>query len=56
MEAAVAKRLAKDPDNRFATTTRMVEALRLGLETGEVMGRRGRAGAESIPPPSVSPA
>src|SRR3954466_5103925 len=37
MEAAVAKMLAKDPENRFATTSRMVEALRRGLDTGEVM-------------------
>src|ERR1700748_3781014 len=38
MEAAVTKMLAKDAENRFATTTRMVEALRRRLETGDVMG------------------
>jgi serine/threonine-protein kinase len=54
MEAAVAKMLAKDPDNRFATTTRMVEALRLGLETGQVMEDEIARRRESIPPPSVS--
>jgi eukaryotic-like serine/threonine-protein kinase len=54
MEAAVAKMLAKDPENRFATTTRMVEALRRGLETGEIMEDEIARRRESIPPPSVS--
>jgi serine/threonine protein kinase len=54
MEAAVTKMLAKDPDNRFATTTRVVEALRRGLETGEVMEDEVARRRESIPPPSVS--
>jgi serine/threonine-protein kinase len=54
MEQAVAKMLAKDPENRFATTTRMVEALRRGLETGEVMEDEIARRRESIPPPSVS--
>jgi len=54
MEAAVAKMLAKDPENRFATTTRMVEALRRGLETGEIMDDEVARRRESIPPPSVS--
>jgi serine/threonine protein kinase len=54
MEAGVAKMLAKDPENRFATTTRMVEALRRGLETGEVMEEEVARRRESIPPPSVS--
>src|SRR5262245_8769541 len=54
MEAAVAKMLAKDPENRFATTTRMVEALRRGLDTGEVMEDDVARRRESIPPPSVS--
>ncbi len=54
MEAAVTKMLAKDPENRFATTTRMVEALRRGLETGEVMEDEVARRRESVPPPSVS--
>jgi serine/threonine protein kinase len=54
MEAAAAKMLAKDPENRFATTTRMVEALRRGLESGEVMEDEIARRRESIPPPSVS--
>ena len=54
MEAAVAKMLAKDPENRFATTTRMIEALRRGLETGQVMEDDVARRRESIPPPSVS--
>ena len=54
MEASVAKMLAKDPDNRFATTSRMVEALRRGLETGEVMEDSVARRRESVPPPSVS--
>jgi len=54
MEGAVTKMLAKDPENRFATTTRMVEALRRGLDTGEVMEDDVARRRESIPPPSVS--
>nr|MBA3456394.1 serine/threonine protein kinase [Deltaproteobacteria bacterium] len=54
MEAAVAKMLAKDPDNRFATTSRMVEGLKRGLETGEVMEDSVARRRESVPPPSVS--
>jgi len=54
MEAAVTKMLAKDPENRFATTSRMVDALRRGLETGEVMEDEIARRRESIPPPSVS--
>jgi len=54
MEAAITKMLAKDAENRFATTTRMVEALRRGLETGEVMEDEIARRRESIPPPSVS--
>ncbi len=54
MEAAVTRMLAKDPDNRFATTTRMVEALRRGLETGEVMDDEVARRRESVPPASVS--
>ena len=54
MEAVVAKMLAKAPENRFATTSRMVEALRRGLETGEVMDDEIARRRESQPPPSVS--
>ncbi|HEY4054951.1 MAG TPA: protein kinase, partial [Kofleriaceae bacterium] len=54
MEAAVAKMLAKDPINRFATTTRLVEALRRGLDTGEVMDDEVARRRESVPPASVS--
>ncbi|MDX2093577.1 MAG: protein kinase [Kofleriaceae bacterium] len=54
MEAAVAKMLAKDPENRFATTSRMVEALRRGLQTGDVMDDEIARRRESQPPPSVS--
>ena len=54
MESAVAKMLAKDPANRFATTTRMVAALRRGLETGEIMSDEIARRKESVPPPSVS--
>ncbi len=52
LEAACAKMLAKDAENRFATTTRMVEALRLGIETGQVMEDEIARRRESIPPPS----
>ncbi len=54
MEAAVAKMLAKDPENRFATASRMVEALRRGLDTGEVMEDSIARRRESVPPASVS--
>jgi len=54
MEAAVTKMLAKDPENRFATTSRMVEALRRGLDTGEVMEDAIARRRESVPPASVS--
>src|SRR4029079_16612434 len=54
MEAAGTKMLAKHTENRFATTTRMVEALRRGLDTGEVMEDDVARRRESIPPPSVS--
>ncbi len=54
LEAAVTKMLAKDPENRFATTSRMVEALRRGLDTGEVMEDSIARRRESVPPASVS--
>ncbi|MBA3460012.1 MAG: protein kinase [Deltaproteobacteria bacterium] len=54
MEAAITKMLAKDPENRFATTSRMVEALRRGLDTGEVMEDAVARRRESVPPASVS--
>lgn len=54
MEAAVTKMLAKDPENRFATTSRMVEALRRGLSTGEVMDDEVARTSEAVPPASVS--
>ncbi len=54
MEAAVTKMLAKDPANRFATTTRLVDALRRGLDTGEVMEDSVARRRESVPPASVS--
>jgi serine/threonine-protein kinase len=54
LEAAVAKMLAKKPDDRFATTSRMVEALRRGIETGEVMEDDIARRRETVPPPSVS--
>src|SRR4029077_10854290 len=54
MEAAVTKMLSKDPQTRFATATGMVEALRRGRETGEVMEDDAARRRESIPPPSVS--
>jgi serine/threonine protein kinase len=54
MEAAITKMLAKDPENRFATTSRMVEALRRGLDTGEVMEDSVARRRESVPPASVS--
>jgi len=54
LEAAIARMLAKRPEDRFATTTRMVEALRQGLATGEVMAEALARRRESQPPESVS--
>lgn len=54
MEAAVARMLAKSPDDRFATTSRLVEALRLGVARGEIMEVEVARQRETIPPPSVS--
>jgi eukaryotic-like serine/threonine-protein kinase len=54
MEAAVARMLAKSPDDRFATTSRLIEALKLGVERGEVMEAEVARQRETIPPPSVS--
>ncbi|MEZ4364799.1 MAG: serine/threonine-protein kinase [Kofleriaceae bacterium] len=50
LEAAVARMLAKQPDDRFATVTRMVEALRTGLATGVVLEEATARGRETIPP------
>ena len=54
MEAAVARMLAKNPDDRFATTSRLVEALRLGTTSGEVMDVEVARQREAVPPASVS--
>ncbi|MEZ4363578.1 MAG: protein kinase [Kofleriaceae bacterium] len=54
MEAAVARMLAKSPEDRFATTSRLVAALRLGLERGEIMQDEVARQTETIPPASVS--
>ena len=54
IEATVTRMLAKNPDNRFATTTRLVEALRRGAATGEIMDEDVARRRESVPPASVS--
>ncbi|MBP9087034.1 MAG: protein kinase [Kofleriaceae bacterium] len=54
VEATVTRMLAKNPDNRFATTTRLVEALRRGAATGEIMDEEVARRRESVPPASVS--
>ncbi|MCB9561462.1 MAG: protein kinase [Kofleriaceae bacterium] len=54
VEAAVLRMLAKAPDDRFATVSRMVEALRRGAQTGEIMGPDEAQVEEAEPPPSVS--
>jgi serine/threonine protein kinase len=54
LEFAVARMLAKSPEDRFATTPRMVEALRIGQATGSIMEDGVARRTETIPPPSVS--
>ena len=54
LEAAVMTMLAKQPDDRFATLSRMVEALRLGAASGTIMPATTARRTETEPPPSVS--
>jgi len=54
LEAAVMRMLAKKPDERFATMSRMVEALRVGQQTGAIMDAQIARVEEAEPPPSVS--
>jgi serine/threonine protein kinase len=54
MEATVTRMLAKNPDNRFATTSRLIQALRMGAATGEILDEEVARRRESVPPPSVS--
>lgn len=54
LESAVARMLAKRPDDRFITVYRLVEALRAGRDRGEVMEGALARRPESEPPPSVS--
>lgn len=54
IEAACAKLLAKDPDNRFATATRMIDALQRGLQTGEVMSDEDARRYDPSPAAAVS--
>jgi serine/threonine-protein kinase len=54
LDAIVMRLLAKQPDERFATMSRMVEALRLGAQSGAVMPAATARTEEAEPPPSVS--
>jgi serine/threonine protein kinase/predicted negative regulator of RcsB-dependent stress response len=54
LEAAVGTMLAKKPEDRFATMSRMVEALRLGTTTGQILPVETARRHETEPPPSVS--
>ncbi len=56
LDAAVMRMLAKRADERFITVYRLVEALRTGLNTGEIMPGETARRRESVPPPSVSQA
>ena len=56
LEASVARMLAKQPSDRFATITRMVEALRMGLATGEVMDEARVKRPDTTPPAVVTQA
>ncbi len=54
LEATVARMLAKPAADRFVTVSRMVEALRLGEQTGALMPDAEARLEEAEPPPSVS--
>ena len=54
LEAAVMTMLAKQPADRFATLSRMVEALRIGAANGTIMPVDTARRTETEPPPSVS--
>jgi eukaryotic-like serine/threonine-protein kinase len=54
LAAAVMQMLAKAPDDRYATMSRMVEALRLGASTGQILPPETGRRTETEPPPSVS--
>ncbi len=70
LQAAIMRMLAKAPDDRFLTAARMVEALQLGLRTGETVvepgagasdpgsaassSRRGPTGTPAVGVPSVA--
>ncbi len=53
LDVAVNRMLAKDPNQRFTTVYRLVEALREGLETGATMSDEKARRRETEPPPSV---
>jgi len=54
LEQIVLQLLAKQPDDRFATMSRLVEALRMGATSGAVMPAATAQTEEAEPPPSVS--
>jgi eukaryotic-like serine/threonine-protein kinase len=56
MEATVTRMLTKRADDRFATMSRLVQALQMGLASGEVMDGDVARTNEEQPPASVSPA
>jgi serine/threonine protein kinase len=56
LSRAVVRMLAKNPAERFATVYRLVEALRSGRDTGEVMDEESATRIETVPPPSISQA
>jgi len=56
LDVAVMRMLAKRAEERFITVYRLVEALRTGLQTGEIMPGETARRRESVPPPSVSQA
>src|SRR5690606_9973519 len=56
LAGAVMRMLAKQPDERFITVYRVIEALRQGSDSGAIMTDEVARRMETSPPPSVSQA
>ncbi len=55
LDAVVLRALAKNPDDRFVTVYRFIEALRDGASSGRIMGRTTAQSMPSIQPPAPAP-
>ncbi|MFH0899370.1 MAG: protein kinase [Pseudomonadota bacterium] len=55
LEAVLMRALAKQPDDRFITVYRFVEAIRQGQATGEIMGHEAACSMPAVLPPPPAP-